>query len=313
MYKSKIKEKSFIITVDTEGDNLWSYQEGDVVKTENSLAIPRFQELCEKFQFKPIYLTNYEMINDNRFVDYIKDKVHNGLCEIGIHIHAWNNPPYYKLEKKYNGNPYLIEYPEDIMRAKFEMTYNLIKERIGITPISHRAGRWAMDNRYFDILKDFNIKIDCSYTPGINWNNAAGKTINCGSNYSHINQHTHYINDVLEVPMSIRKIHYLKTGNIKSKLKTLIKGNYIWLRPAISSIEEIKLLCNKISKESDTDYLEFMVHSSELLESASPYFKDNKDIENLYSNLEELFKYVSRMGYKGKTLIDYYNHNEQNK
>ena len=54
--------KKFIITVDTEGDNLWGYKEGDTITTNNALYIPRFQELCENYGFKPVYLTNYEMI-----------------------------------------------------------------------------------------------------------------------------------------------------------------------------------------------------------------------------------------------------------
>ena len=44
--------RHFIITIDTEGDNLWSYKQGERVMTENSLYIPRFQELCEKYGFK---------------------------------------------------------------------------------------------------------------------------------------------------------------------------------------------------------------------------------------------------------------------
>ena len=128
--------KYFIITVDTEGDNLWAYHDGDEVKTENTQAIPRFQELCENFGFKPVYLTNYEMICDDRFVEYIKPKAGAGLCEVGIHVHAWNNPPYFELKSEYNGNPYLIVYPYEMMRDKFAMTYNLIKERIGIMDFS---------------------------------------------------------------------------------------------------------------------------------------------------------------------------------
>ena len=64
--------KSFIITIDTEGDNLWDYKKGTPVSTENTKFIPRFQELCEKFGFKPVWLTNYEMICDSLYVEYIK-------------------------------------------------------------------------------------------------------------------------------------------------------------------------------------------------------------------------------------------------
>ena len=90
--------KYFIITVDTEGDNLWNWDGKSEIKTENSLYIPRFQELCEKYGFIPVYLTNYEMALDDRWVEYSSAKAKEGKCEIGIHLHAWNTPPIYELE-----------------------------------------------------------------------------------------------------------------------------------------------------------------------------------------------------------------------
>ena len=50
---------AFIITLDTEGDNLW--ESGPVITTQNTRFLPRFQALCEKYSFKPVWLTNYEM------------------------------------------------------------------------------------------------------------------------------------------------------------------------------------------------------------------------------------------------------------
>lgn len=49
---------AFIITIDTEGDNLW--QNHKYIATENVHFLPRFQTLCEKYLFKSVYLTNYE-------------------------------------------------------------------------------------------------------------------------------------------------------------------------------------------------------------------------------------------------------------
>lgn len=45
----------------------------------------------------------------------------------------------------------------------------LIREKFGFVPVSHRAGRWAMNREYFRLLHKYGYKIDCSYTPGINW------------------------------------------------------------------------------------------------------------------------------------------------
>lgn len=95
--------KTFLITVDTEGDNLWQWKPGEKITTENSLFIPRFQELCEKYGLIPTYLTNYEMACDDRWVEYARKKEKDGKCEIGMHIHAWNSPPDYKLNMYIRG------------------------------------------------------------------------------------------------------------------------------------------------------------------------------------------------------------------
>ena len=301
--------KNFIITVDTEGDNLWNYEKGQEIKTENTLYIHRFQELSEKYGFKPVWLTNYEMASDQRYVDYIKPKMEAGLCEIGIHIHAWNNPPLYNLQTKYSGNPYLIEYPDNVMKAKFGVTYKLIKEKFGIEVKTHRAGRWIMDNRYFSMLEEYGILVDCSYTPTISWTKTPGETVEGGCDYTNAVKYAHMINKVYEIPMTIRKtrnIKFVNFSNIKSCIKNLLLGKSIWLRPAINSLEEMKWLSRKTFMESETDYLMFMMHSSEMMPNGSPYFKNEDDIDKLYDDIEELFKYVSMLGYKGVTIHDYY-------
>ena len=65
--------KYFIITIDTEGDNLWDWRIGKIINTENVSYLNRFQELCNTFSFKPVWLTNYEMLSDQRYVNFIKN------------------------------------------------------------------------------------------------------------------------------------------------------------------------------------------------------------------------------------------------
>lgn len=112
----KMNEKTFLITLDTEEDNQWNPNQPPT--TENAKYLPRFQELCEKYGFKPTWLTTYKMASDPFFVEYFRDKQNKGLCEIGMHLYAWNTPPNFKLPTKTNERSYLIEYPEDIMDAK---------------------------------------------------------------------------------------------------------------------------------------------------------------------------------------------------
>ena len=297
--------KAFIITVDTEGDNLWKHKKGTPIEVNNAYYLPRFHTLCERYGFKPVYLTNYEMANCSVFIEKAKEWIARGTCEIGVHLHAWNNPPLFPLKGPYKGNPYLIEYPEDIMRDKFREIYNLIVEKIGIRPVSHRAGRWAMDERYFRILEEFSITVDCSYTPGINWNKAKG--INRGGiDYSQVPHNAHYIGNVLEVPVTIRKFRNCLNGSFKHRLKSMIKGEYVWMRPALSSVAGMKKTI-EIAEKDGVDYIEFMIHSSEVMPNGSPYFQTEKDIDNAFKDMDKLFKYMKERGFIGYTLKEYYN------
>ena len=92
--KSKLP---FIITIDTEGDNIW--RKPQTINTENSKYLPRFQQICEKYNLKPVYLTNWEMVNCPVFRDFARDVIKRNVAEIGMHLHAWNSPPYYDLTK----------------------------------------------------------------------------------------------------------------------------------------------------------------------------------------------------------------------
>lgn len=297
--------KYFIITVDTEGDNLWEYKHGKAITTENANYIQPFQTLCERYNFKPVYLTNFEMAQDDNYVKKANCWLEKDTCEIGIHLHAWNNPPMYNLEGSYSGNPYLIEYPKEIMRAKFKIIYELLEERFGIKPVSHRAGRWAMDDRYFSILEDFNVLVDCSHTPGVSWKSEKGVTM-CGSDYTNISKYPSKVGKVLEVPIPVIKTRLPAFGNLKHRLRSLLIGNAIYLRPASVSLTEMKYYIDYIENIPEYDYVEFMIHSSELMPGGSPYFKTIDSVNAFYQIVEQLFQYARNKGYIGITLKEYY-------
>ena len=298
-------KKYFIITVDTEGDNLWGYKKGDVINTENAKSIPRFQNLCELYAFKPVYLTNYEMLCDDDYIGYIRAKEQDGLCEVGLHLHAWNTPPLYSLKATYSGNSYLIEYPDEIMREKFNTLYNLFLDKLGHKPFSHRAGRWIMDERYFKLLEEFNVPVDCSVTPHLNWNHTYGETM-VGVDYSTAKEGCHMVGGVLEIPMTIIPNRCPMSNSILRNIKTVLKGNVLQLRPAICSLKEMKYIVDKCRNNLQVDYIMFMLHSSELMVGGSPYFRTIRSIEDEFSVINEIFAYAKSMGYVGVTLKEYY-------
>ena len=61
----------FLITIDVEGDNLWSKHRK--ITTRNADFLPRFQSLCDSLGLKPTYLTDYNMANSIVFQDFGRD------------------------------------------------------------------------------------------------------------------------------------------------------------------------------------------------------------------------------------------------
>lgn len=301
--------KPFLITIDTEADNQWDFDHE--ISTECAKFLPRFQELAERYGFKPTWLTNYEMANDDFFCHYMKEKQDEGLCEIGMHLHAWNTSPEYPLEKKFRERDYLIEYPFDIMEKKVVTMTELIENKFGKKPVSHRSGRWTTNQDYFKILHKYGYKVDCSVTPHIDWTDCVGVTGLAGSDYSKCPEKPYYIyEDILEVPMTIRKKHMFvweKPYTLYSlcrELKRFVLGRNQWLRPDASLLQKpLTKLVDIVSKENQ--YLMFMIHSSELMPAGSPNFKTTESIERLYQIIESIFKRAVSLGYEGKTLREY--------
>ncbi len=301
--------KYFFITIDTEADNQWD--NAQICSTKNAKYLPRFQNLAEKYGFKPVWLTTYEMAENEDFVKYFKLKQEKGLCEIGMHLHAWNTPPEHKLDKKTNERSYLIEYPLDIMEEKIKNIDNFLTKKFGIKPISHRAGRWGMNDNYYKLLYKYGYKIDVSVTPHINWQNSVGETGMPGSNYKNYSEKEYITNNILEVPMTIRKIFTFQPKRVNSikrffrELQLLFTGRYQWIRPdnsfSLKGMLKVVSLCDK-----NNEYIMFMIHSSELMPNGSPNFKDKESIENLYKVIDKLFENIKARGYVGCTLREYY-------
>lgn len=299
---------AFIITVDTEGDNLWHWKKGTPIPTENAKYIPRFQQLCEKFGFKPVYLTNYEMAQDDAWVHYIKVKAQQGLCEIGMHIHAWNSPPEYQLIDSFGGNPYITEYPSEVVAEKIKYLTYFLESRFETKIVSARSGRWATNDAYFDALKRSGYIADCSLTPGIDWSTSPGATVRNGNDYRNIKRNAFiHPSGIMEVPMTSKRVRHWAEGSVRHKAACIIKGDELWLRPLKKSLNDLIFLSENVAKEKN-GYLEFMLHSSELMPGGSPYFKSEEDIEVLYNILDQYFTWVFSKGYCGMTLGEYVQH-----
>ena len=309
---------SFLITIDTEGDNLWANPK--VITTENAIFLPRFQSLCERYGFKPTWLTNYEMAIDERFAEFATDAVGRGQAEIGTHVHAWNSPPLIPVGHGAPGaHAYLIEFTESVMRDKFRFVDDLLSEKFDRKMVSHRAGRWAFDERYLSLLEEFGYLVDCSVTPGYSWAQTLGASSG-GADYtdfpslpyrmSHDDISKLGQSTVIQAPMTIVPTASLKLTRLVGRdsflsrvVRKLMQPDLIWLRPNGRNIKYMKRIIDRCVEEN-RPYAMFMLHSSELMPGGSPTFRDEESIERLYDHLNELFEYASK-SFSGSTMEEY--------
>ena len=117
----------FIITIDTEADNVWGRPRETT--TENAAYLPRFQELSESYGLPVTYLTDYAMACSAKFQQFAKGVLARRTGEVGMHLHAWDTPPISPLtDDDIQHLPYLVEYPDEIMRAKIAFLSEFLEQ-----------------------------------------------------------------------------------------------------------------------------------------------------------------------------------------
>jgi len=304
-------ETPLIVTIDAEGDDLWAKPRE--ITTRNAAYLPRFQALCERYGLKPVYLTNYEMAVSDEFAEFARDVLERDAGEIGMHLHAWNSPPLFSLtDDDFRHQPYLIEYPEPVMREKIRCMTRLLEARFGRCITSHRAGRWAFDRRYASMLIDEGYRVDCSITPGVDWRPHAGDPGgDGGSDYRASPAQPHFLagGALLEVPMTTRASRLYRRAPWAYRVPLLrraanrVSRGLGWLCPAESDLGTMLDVANQARAEGAA-HLQFMLHSSELMPGGSPSFRDASDIERLYERLEMLFGQL-RGWCRGMTLQEF--------
>jgi hypothetical protein len=304
-----MSDTPFVITIDTEGDDLWARPRE--ITTRNAHYLPRFQALCERFRFKPVYLTNYEMAMSDAFVEFARDVVARGAGEVGMHLHAWNSPPLVPLTSDdFHHQPYLIEYPDAVMKEKIKVVTRLLEDRFDQAMLSHRAGRLGFDGRYAAMLLDEGYRVDCSVSPGLDWSGTPGDPRgNGGTDYTHFRHDPYFLSPtdisapasagLLEVPMTIRSSGLFRRAPwvyriplLRQTANRLVSPALNHLCPAENALGGL-LRAARAARADGAAHTEFTLHSSEFMPGGSPTFRNRSDIERLYENLEILFEELS--------------------
>ncbi len=298
----------FFLTIDTEGDNIWSRP--TKITSRNTEKLYRFQELCEKYHIKPIYLTNYEASINTEYVNFIEK--HKKNLEVGLHLHAWNSPPIHNLtENDFYFQPYLHEYPEKIIIKKINYLTEHLKDVFQTAIISHRGGRYSINKTIFDSLYDNGIRIDCSVVPGIDWSGSKGDPKGTGGpDFRNFQSNINTLeSSIIEIPVSTYRINKYVDSIDDSNIFKRAAGkifNYknSILRSKINNLEELKKIVNW-NLVNNATHLEYIIHSSELVYNESPLIYKESQVDIFYNNLELFFKFLQQSNIESFTFKEY--------
>lgn len=296
---------TFLITIDTEGDDLWSRPRQ--ATTHNARFLQRFQQLAERYGLKPTWLVDHDMAHCETFISMGRDVLKRGTGEIGLHPHAWNTPPLAPLSiEDHLRQPFMTSFSEDLIREKVDRLVSRL-ESVFDTPItSHRGGRWALDERYARVLVNRGIQVDCTVTPGLAWLAPDGTGCDYrdaprGPYLAHpLNPARPGDSALLELPMTIRPTGPSRTRTLLQALGPMgrraarrLTPEADWLRPDGFNRDRMRKLVTQ-AVEGHWPYVQFMLHSSELMPGGSRRFRTAGSIQRLYKHLDSLFSLAAR-------------------
>ncbi|BHH86295.1 polysaccharide deacetylase family protein [Desulforhopalus sp. 52FAK] len=313
----------FIVTIDTEEDN-WSKYSVNENPVSNIEKVISLQKLFDKYQIRPTYLITYPVATNTRSVEILKTIQDAGKCEIGMHCHPWNTPPFDKERIIQKEATMLCNLPEKLVLEKMKILHNTISKNFSAAPTSFRAGRWGFGPAVAKALVQLNFHVDSSVLPYVNWKNSHGpdysdyspSIFNFGSE-GFVKQRS---GPLLEVPATVGFLQknfslcqkltksldnslakITKTNSILEKLQLL---NKVWLSPEKDDPKEIVKLARRMAK-SKYQCINLFFHSTSLKAGLSPFVKKFEDEITLMKNIESFLSTAQQESWESVTLTEF--------
>jgi len=311
----------FIITIDTEEDNWARYSVSDnpVYNIERIVCL---QKLFDRFDAKPTYLITYPVATNPKSIKILKRILDDGNCEIGMHCHPWNTPPFDKNIVIREQDTMLCNLPKELVFAKLAELHETICRNFGCTPVSFRAGRWGYGPAVSSALCCLGYRVDTSVSPYIDWSFCHGP------DYSEISpslfrfdiEGVHFKKErglLLEVPATVgflqknfsacQRICKLLERPLGRKLR--IKGildklgvlNKVWLSPELADVKSLILLANRMEL-NNFPCINFTFHSTSLLAGLSPFVTEKREETIFFDRIRSFLEVAHEAGWESVTL-----------
>lgn len=282
------------ISIDTECDHDSNWVRSNPLKFDSVLygLHDYLQPVFIETGAIPTYLLTVEVLETDGCVSSLKSI--KGNHELGTHLHAAFIEPE-KIYKDYAGVESLnmqCNLDSDIEYRKLENLTRLFKEKIGMDPLSFRAGRFGAGDNTIKSLLELGYKVDTSVVPGMLSKNSDGNVDFRKAIMQPYNVNKSILtpaeknstNSLLEVPVTVTKRFF-----------RLPK----WFRPYFSNVEDMKRIADyHITNSTQSNVnLNMMFHSMEVIPGASPYTNSDNDVKRYLDDLLIILNWCSEQGF----------------
>lgn len=313
-----------LVTVDTEEEGLWGGQyrrDGNTVRNVIE-GVPRFQELCDQLELKPVYLIDYPVVEDERAAALLQQFAAADRCEIGAHLHPWCNPPHGAYQ--FPRDSYLMNLPDELQRAKLQQLTEAIEQRFGRRPRSFRAGRYGLDVRGARLLAELGYRVDSSVIAFSSF------TADGGPDFTDAPWQPYWVRtaeassllepaeegDLLEVPVSVgySRARFGWRHRLRRRLERswLRRVKVVGVVDRLGIARRVKFSPEQADAAAMLAFVEaavaqgawclvMMFHSSSLVAGFSPYVRDKKDLREFFARIREVLQGCRALGFRTVT------------
>lgn len=313
-----------IITIDTEEDN-WGHYSPTGHTLENIDRIPLLQKLFDDFNVKPTYLISYPVAVNDKCISILREIDKADKCEIGMHCHPWNTPPF--DEETNERNSMLCNLPKELQYKKLSILHKTIQKNFGIAPVSFRAGRWGYNRGLAENLYRLGYKVDTSITAYTDWTRYYGPDFSniapmpfrysCESIFQESSngyllevpatigylQQNFTLSNYISKLLSKKPINKLRLIGLLNKLHLL---NKVLLSPEASDSKSMVRLAKCLIKK-DFKFINMFFHSTSLKAGLTDFVKTKDDEKRFFQQIREFLIFTKDAGIESIKLSDVLN------
>jgi hypothetical protein len=266
---------SFCFTLDTEPDDLWANR--PTLSFEHFKRLVAFHRRIANAGARPTYLTTSEVAEDPAARNAMLECLKQENCEIGAHFHTWTREwpfPVPQLDRR-DLHVMAHQLGAEIETAMLEYTCEALEKAFGSRPRCYRGRRFSFGPSTLNALKRCGVRIDSTYTPGIDWRDSQHPLLD-GTDFRNVRRDPHFLSDdgaqsVLEIPMGAAWLppftarmgpFMQKQARRVGKLIGMPLGHR-WLRPTYVSTGDLVATLKQMKSDNIPVWV-LVIHSSEI-------------------------------------------------